>query len=113
MNWVVGIHQFRVIATNTVKGLPTPEGIHQDGEMYGAQHLINRENITGGENFIYDLNKKLICGWTQQNQFDSYFFEDDAIWHSVSPIKAKNDNLPAHRDVLIIDFVPLDELEMN
>ena len=105
--WLVGIHQIRIKAMKEQIGLPTPEGIHKDGEMFTVQHLINCINVTGGKIYIYDNDKNVICSWTQQIQFDSYFFEDDAIWHSVSPIHSDNRNLPAYRDILLIDFDPL------
>lgn len=105
--WTVGVHQIRILAEPSQHGLPAPEGIHKDGEMFTVQHLIRRHNITGGANSIYDNDKKLIYEWTQQSNFDSYYFEDEAVWHSVSEISSKDQKNRGIRDILLIDFDPV------
>ena len=52
------IHQIRVCVNNDDEIL-LPEGIHQDGYNMVAIICINRRNITGGINKIYDLQKKI------------------------------------------------------
>ena len=49
-DWLIGVHQIRIIATPGVPGNPTPEGTHRDDEYYTSQHLISRQNIGGGVN---------------------------------------------------------------
>lgn len=109
IKWNVGIHQIRIIAEPGKLGQPAPEGIHKDGEMYTVQHLIERRNIEGGENAAYDNDKNLITTWIQSQKFDSYYFEDDAIYHSVSQISCKEKSSVGYRDVLLIDFDPIRE----
>jgi len=46
-------------------GRSVPEGIHQDGYSYGSIHLMQRENLLGAENNVYDLDKKLIDQTTE------------------------------------------------
>ncbi|MHA2098661.1 MAG: 2OG-Fe dioxygenase family protein [Candidatus Kariarchaeaceae archaeon] len=107
--WNVGIHQIRILAEPGKQGQPAPEGIHKDGEMYTVQHLIERKNIEGGENAAYDNEKNRIATWMQLQQFDCYFFEDDAIYHSVSKITSKDETCVGYRDVLLIDFDPISD----
>jgi len=107
-DWLVGVHQIRIIATTGVPGNPTPEGIHRDDESYTVQHLIARHNIRGGINYFYgsgpEPTRHPRAVWKQQSFLDSYYF-DRSQWHSVSPIASGNCDGDGHRDVLLIDFV--------
>jgi hypothetical protein len=107
-DWLVGVHQIRILATTGVAGNPTPEGIHRDDESYTAQHLIARRNIGGGINYFYGSGPKPARSphavWKQEFYFDSYYF-DRSLWHSVSPITSGNRNGVGYRDVILIDFV--------
>jgi hypothetical protein len=107
-DWLIGVHQIRVLAANGLQGNPTPEGIHRDDENYTAQHLIARHNIGDGINYFYgsgpEPTPRPQADWKQQSYFDSYYF-DRTLWHSVSPIVSGNRDGGGHRDVLLIDFV--------
>ncbi len=107
-DWLVGVHQIRILATTGVTGNPTPEGIHRDDESYTAQHLIARHNISGGINYFYGSGpepaRRPHAVWKQESYFDSYYF-DRSLWHSVSPITSGDSEGDGHRDVLLIDFV--------
>src|SRR3954447_15061812 len=50
----LGIHQIRVQASADAVGLPTPEGIHQDGHRYVAQVFILRNGVDGGRSTFYE-----------------------------------------------------------
>ena len=110
-DWLIGVHQIRILATTGVPGSPTPEGIHRDDETYTSQHLITRHNIAGGINYFYGHGPEPTghpkTVWKQQSYFDSYYF-DRSLWHSVSPILADKCDSRGHRDVLLIDFVKSD-----
>ena len=107
-DWLIGVHQIRILATNGVPGNPTPEGTHRDNEHYTAQHLIARHNIGGGINYFYGNGPEPTelpqVVWEQRSYFDSYYF-DRSLWHSVSPIVSGMCDGDGHRDVLLIDFV--------
>ncbi len=107
-DWLVGVHQIRILATTGVTGNPTPEGIHRDDESYTAQHLIARHNIDGGINYFYGSGpepaRRSHAVWKQESYFDSYYF-DCSLWHSVSPIVSGNRDSDGYRDVILIDFV--------
>jgi hypothetical protein len=107
-DWLIGVHQIRILATTGVKGNPTPEGIHRDNETYTAQHLIARHNVSDGINYFYGSGAEPTAHpqavWKQQSYFDSYYF-DRSLWHSVSPIVPDDCVEDGHRDVILIDFV--------
>ncbi len=107
-DWLVGVHQIRILATAGMQGNPTPEGIHRDDETYTAQHLIARHNIGDGINYFYGSGPEPTTRpqfvWKQQSYFDSYYF-DRTLWHSVSPIVSGNRDGDGHRDIILIDFV--------
>ena len=108
VDWLIGVHQIRILATTGVPGNPTPEGTHRDYEDYTAQHLIARHNIGGGINYFYgdgpERSERPQAVWKQESYFDSYYF-DRSLWHSVSPIVSGHHDGDGHRDVLLIDFV--------
>ena len=112
-DWLVGVHQIRIIATPGVPGNPTPEGTHRDDEDYTSQHLMSRRNIGGGINYFYGNGPEPTeypqTIWEQQTYFDSYYF-DHSLWHSVSPIVSGKCDGGGHRDVLLIDFVKPSEV---
>ena len=109
-DWLVGVHQVRILATTGILGNPTPEGIHRDDESYTVQHLIKRHNISGGINYFYGSGSEPTrhpqAVWKQQSYFDSYYF-DRSLWHNVSVIGSGNRDGDGHRDVILIDFVKL------
>ena len=107
-DWLIGVHQIRILATAGMQSNPTPEGIHRDDETYTAQHLIARHNIGDGINYFYgsgpEPTTRPQAVWKQQSYFDSYYF-DRSLWHSVSPIVSGNRDGDGHRDVILIDFL--------
>ena len=112
-DWLVGVHQIRILATTGVPGNPTPEGIHRDDETYTAQHLISRHNVNGGINYFYgsgpEPTRHPQAVWKQESYFDSYYF-DRSMWHSVSPIASGDRDGDGHRDVILIDFAELSKV---
>jgi hypothetical protein len=112
-DWLIGVHQIRIVATTGIPGNPTPEGIHRDDETYTVQHLIARQNIDGGTNYFYgngpEPTKRPQAVWQQQSCFDSYYF-DCSLWHNVSPIVCGRRNGPGYRDILLLDFMASSKL---
>lgn len=102
----VGVHQVRIVAVEGASGLPTPEGIHLDGESFTFQHFLGRHDASGGAFQAYDQDKKLVESWLQQECLDSVVFRG-TTWHSATPITCNPGALRGHRDVFLIDFDPL------
>ncbi len=102
--WKIDVHQFRIIGKEGEQGEPTPEGIHHDDDDFNAIHLINRSNVSGGVNGVYDNDKKLIAKATLMKLMDTVYVWDPFVMHGVSPIYPENLNSPAIRDVLVIGY---------
>jgi hypothetical protein len=102
--WEVRMHQLRIIATPELAGLPTPEGIHQDGTDFHTLHLLRRDNIEGGETTIYGLDRAPIFRCTMRDVLDTLILEDPRIMHGVTPIVAADGKTVGNRDIFGIDF---------
>ena len=102
--WEVDVHQFRIIGTENQTGKPTPEGVHHDGDDFNVIHLMNRDNVVGGENTIYDNNRNLLAKTTLNNFMDSVFVWDPFVMHGVSKIFPADAANPAVRDVIVIGY---------
>lgn len=106
----ISIHMIRIEATpSSGIGRPAPEGIHRDGYHFGSIHLMQRENLEGADNFIYDLQKNAIDKIRLEEPMDSIYFDDAAIFHGVSPFEPRDLHRPATRDMLILLYQPLAE----
>lgn len=101
-NWHINVHQIRVCPEETI-AYPAPEGIHQDGHDFIAMLMIQRLNIAGGENQVFDMQKRLVLQTTLVNGFDGLLLNDQLTFHGVSGIRKKAAGA-AYRDMLIIDF---------
>lgn len=103
--WLVGVHQLRILARPGEPGHPTPEGIHIDGEAFTVQHMIARHNVEGGVFRAYDGERRQIYEWLQTLPFDSLFFTN-RLWHDATPIACQDPTEPGWREILLIDFDP-------
>ena len=95
------IHQIRVIIDDN-NNIVTPEGIHQDGYNIVGICCINRNNIEGGINNIYDKDKKLIYS-KLLDEGEMLIINDNNYYHDVSTITSKDNN--GYRDMFIITTI--------
>ena len=102
--WRVQAHQFRIVASADEAGNPTPEGIHRDGADFILIMVLERHNITGGVNHIYDNDKRLVFGSVLTEQGDAVLIDDRMVWHGVSEVYPIDESKPAYRDVLVLTF---------
>ena len=102
--WDVNVHQIRIVGSYGVDGSPTPEGVHRDGHMFVGQHLIHRENVEGCVSVVCHDNGSPFDAALLAERFDSIIVDDLKIKHFASPIKPLVSDLPAIRDMLLIDF---------
>lgn len=103
-NWHVEAHQFRVEASNTQPGNPTPEGIHRDGVDYVLVMLVHRSNVEQGTTTIYAPDGSHLGQFTLTAACDATFLDDTRVFHGVTPVIPINPTLPGFRDVLVITF---------
>lgn len=102
--WEVACHQFRIIATPGEVGEPTPEGIHRDEIDYGAIHLLSRSNVKGGSSRVYDNESHLIAEFALESRWDTMYWADQKVLHSVTPITPDDGGARAVRDILILGY---------
>lgn len=102
--WNINFYQNRIIAEGGNIGKPSPEGIHSDGVKYTVLLLMNRENVVGGENVIYDLKKRPIFSHTLTRTGDCILFSEHATYHYASPINQVKTSEIGNRDILVIEF---------
>jgi hypothetical protein len=103
-NWHLEVHQFRIMTNSNFCGLPTPEGIHRDGVDYVLIMLIGKENVMGGESYIYDNQEKPILNYILEKPLDCVFLDDIHLKHSVSPISPDLKEKEGYRDTLVVTF---------
>ncbi len=104
INWNIRLHPYRVIASDKITGLPTPEGLHRDGVTFIASLLIHRNNISGGTTTITDSNKHILEQVQLTKSFDLMMADDAKTMHEVSSLKPINKEETSYRDVLVIAF---------
>jgi hypothetical protein len=102
--WEVRMHQIRIVATPDQPGIPTPEGIHQDGTDFHTLHLLRRDNVKGGETTIHDLDRTPIFRCMMRDVLDTLILQDPRIMHSVTPVVAADGKTVGNRDIFGIDF---------
>ena len=56
--WHIEAHQFRIERRRSRGGLPTPEGVHRDGVTFVLMAMVGRDNVTGGESTVYNVEKQ-------------------------------------------------------
>jgi|ERR1017187_922581 hypothetical protein len=117
----IGIHLLRTIALPERPGSPSPSVPHQDGEPFTCIHLIKRRGVNGGESQVFrntpidgvNAAGQLLLQTTLQQALDSLIVWDRDVFHHVTPINVVQDGIEGIRDVLIIDFTPLEECKLS
>jgi hypothetical protein len=84
----------------------SPPGLHKDGEKYIATHLVGRCGAQGGEVVITDNDKQEMDRFTMRESGECYVFDDDRIWHMLTPVAVMEGNQYAYRDTLAFDMLP-------
>jgi len=102
-NEYINIHQIRVTANIELTNL-IPEGIHQDGYNLVAIVCISRENIEGGENKLYDIDKNLIDKRFLE-EGDMLIINDNKLFHEITDIKIKDKNFEGYRDIFVFTTI--------
>jgi len=100
----INVHQMRIKASYGAIGLPTPEGIHQDGHKFVSQHLISRSHISGGISGLYTLSENPLIHKQLFEFLDTIVVSDEHVKHDVSPIYSFSNLEEGYRDMLIIDY---------
>jgi hypothetical protein len=104
--YLVNMHVIRFSATPGRPCDTSPPGLHKDGEKYLATHLLSRCGALGGEVVIADNNKNEIDRFTMRESGECYVFDDERIWHMLTPVAVLEGNQYAYRDTLAFDMLP-------
>ncbi len=104
--WEAIVHQIRVFVSHGKSALPAPEGRHRDGHDYLTVHLVDRNNVTGGNNLVFDgsSEKKPVFSCTLLNPLDTIVIDDARMTHDVSALRAIDSKKPAWRSMLLVDY---------
>jgi hypothetical protein len=102
----VNMHVIRFAAAPTRPCDTSPSGLHKDGEKYLATHLLARCGAAGGEVVITDNDKREIDRFTMRETGECYVFDDDRVWHMLTPVTILGGNQFAFRDTMTFDLLP-------
>lgn len=102
----INMHVIRFAATPSRPCDTSPPGLHKDGEKYLATHLLARCGAGGGEVVITDNNKRELTRFTMHELGECYVFDDDRIWHMLTPVAALGSNQFGYRDTVTFDLLP-------
>jgi hypothetical protein len=102
----VNMHVLRFAATPSRPCDTSPPGLHKDGEKYLATHLLARCGAQGGEVVITDNDKREVSRFTMRESGECYVFDDDRIWHMLTPVETLEANQFAYRDTVTFDLLP-------
>jgi hypothetical protein len=104
--YLVNMHVIRFTATPGRPCDTSPPGLHKDGEKYIVTHLLGRCGAQGGEVVITNNDKQEIDRFTMHEAGECYIFDDDRIWHMLTPVAVMEGNEFAYRDTLNFDLLP-------
>jgi hypothetical protein len=102
--WHVEMHQFRIEASPTAVGKPTPEGLHRDGVDWVLVMLVGRENVSGGVTEIRGPDRRPLGEFVLAEPLDLVLLDDHRVWHGVTPLEPEDPARAARRDVLVVTF---------
>jgi hypothetical protein len=104
--YLINMHVIRFAATPGRPCDTSPPGLHKDGEKYIVTHLLGRCGAQGGEVVITDNDKHEIDRFIMHEAGECYIFDDDRIWHMLTPVAVMEGNHFAYRDTLNFDLLP-------
>lgn len=102
----VNMHIIRFAAAPSRPCDTSPPGLHKDGEKYLATHLLARCGCQGGAVVITDNDRRELERFTMTEMGECYVFDDDRIWHMLTPVEVRQDSLFGYRDILAFDLLP-------
>jgi hypothetical protein len=106
VTYSVNMHVLRFAATPSRPCDTSPPGLHKDGEKYLATHLLARCGARGGEVVITDNDKRELSRFNMRESGECYVFDDDRIWHMLTPVETLEVNQFAYRDTVTFDLLP-------
>lgn len=102
--WDVEAHQFRIEASPSCEGQPTPEGHHRDGVDFVLVVMVRRENLRSGTTSARDDAGRELGAFTLTEPYDVALVDDRRVLHGVTPVFRSDPNKPGFRDVLVLTY---------
>lgn len=102
----INMHVARFAAAPSRPCDTSPPGLHKDGEKYLATHLLARCGAKGGEVVITDNDKREMDRFTMREAGECYLFDDERVWHMLTPVEILEGNEFAFRDTVTFDLLP-------
>jgi hypothetical protein len=102
----INMHVARFAAAPARPCDTSPPGLHKDGEKYLATHLLARCGASGGEVVITDNDKRELDRFTMREAGECYLFDDERVWHMLTPVEILQGNEFAFRDTVTFDLLP-------
>ena len=103
----VGVNLIKIRATPEQCGFSHPDKPHRDGERYVAIHLLERFQVTGGDNAVFDDAGALLWRGLLADRFDTLLVDDVRVLHQVERVHVLPPADEGFRTVLIIDMTPM------
>lgn len=103
----VGVHIIKMRPRAGKAAIASPNRLHKDTEPYTFVHLLERQNVAGGESVVADNDKNPLFITTLSAPLETIVVRDEAVFHHVMPIMLANTAAPGHRTTLLIDFTPM------
>ena len=98
----VGVHQIRTVISAEEIGHPAPEGTHRDGVDMVGVFCVSRENIEGGETYLYKSKNGDPVFTKILNPGELLVFNDHQFFHFTSIIKTLSSEKKGIRDVFVL-----------
>jgi hypothetical protein len=102
----INMHVVRFAASPSRPCDTSPPGLHKDGEKYLVTHLLARCSAKGGEVVITDNDKREMDRFIMHEPGECYVFDDDRVWHMLSPVEILGGSEFAFRDTVTFDLLP-------
>ncbi|ANP90574.1 2OG-Fe dioxygenase family protein [Rhizobium leguminosarum] len=103
----VNLHVMRYCALPGQRCETSPPGYHKDGERFISVVLLTYCGADGGRVHIADNEKSELDSFLMREMGENYIIDDESVYHKLSPVEIFENNTFAFRDVLILDFIPL------
>lgn len=117
LSLTVGVHQIALRPEWGRSAVSSPNHLHRDGEPSTYIHLLKRENVSGGKNYVaspesagihpsYVEPGAILAQFTLENLLDSFVVDDRKVSHHVDEVHKARKEQEAVRGVFLIDFTP-------
>lgn len=103
-SWAVEAHQFRIEALSGQPGLPTPEGMHQDGRDWVLILFVGGGDYAGGESRVEGASGACILEHRLSRPGEALLLNDRSVRHGTTPIESAISGSPTWRDTLVLTF---------